>query len=189
MAKSKTRLPVIIGIVLVTGFLAVRFLEAAGTRAHAMRTEACQSLGPKTMAAGLAPGKPAPDFELADQNGKKWKLSSLRGKPVLINFWATWCAPCVEEMPSIENLKKHLGDDLTVLAVSVDEDWDVVKKFFPKGTSLPVLLDTSKDVPKRFGTEKYPETFLVDSQGNVQTLLHQVKWDGAEAALCLENLH
>ena len=189
MSKSRTRLALITGIVLVMGFFAARFLQAAGTRAAAMRAEACQALGPQTMAASLKPGMEAPDFELADANGKKLSLRSLRGKPVLLNFWATWCAPCVEEMPSLENLHKRVGDDLAVVTVSVDEDWAAVKKFFPKGTSLPILLDTSKEVPKRYGSEKYPETFLIDSQGRLTQLLYQVKWDGAEAALCLENLH
>lgn len=182
-------MPVLVVVVLATAFLGARFLSAAGARAAAMRAEACQAIGPQTMAAPLKPGMEAPDFELADKSGKKWSLRSFRGKPVLLNFWATWCAPCVEEMPSLENLKKRLGDDLQILTVSVDEEWSLIDKFFPRGTALPVLLDTSKEVPKRYGTEKYPETFLIDSQGRLQTLLHQVKWDGAEAALCLENLH
>jgi peroxiredoxin len=190
MTKTRsTRLALVAGIVLVMGFLAARFLQAAGIRAEAMRAEACQSLGPQTMVASLKPGMEAPDFELADANGKKLSLRSLRGKPVLLNFWATWCAPCVEEMPSLENLHDRLGDKLAVVTVSVDEDWAAVKKFFPKGTSLPVLLDASKEVPKRYGSEKFPETFLIDSQGKLQQLIYQAKWDGAEAALCLENLH
>ena len=154
-----------------------------------MRAEACQAIGPKPMAAPLTAGSMAPDFEIADKSGKKWSLSQLRGKPVLLNYWATWCAPCVEEMPSLENLAKRVGDDLHIVTVSVDEEWALIDKFFPKGTDLRVLLDTTKEVPKSFGTDKYPETFLIDSQGRLQTLLHQVKWDGAEAALCLENLH
>jgi cytochrome c biogenesis protein CcmG/thiol:disulfide interchange protein DsbE len=189
MTKSRSRMALVAGIVLVTGFFAARFLQAAGTRAAAMRAEACQALGPQPMAASLHPGMEAPDFELADASGKKISLRSLRGRPVLLNFWATWCAPCVEEMPSLENLHKRVGDELAVVTVSVDEDWAAVKKFFPRGTSLPVLLDTSKEVPKRYGSEKYPETFLIDSRGKLTQLLYQVKWDGAEAALCLENLH
>ena len=189
MATSRARMTLIAGCVLVVGFFAARFLLAAGNRAAAMRSEACQALGPQTMAASLKPGMEAPDFEVLNAEGKKVTLRSLRGKPVLLNFWATWCAPCVEEMPSLENLHKRVGNDLTMAAVSVDEDWAAVKKFFPHGTSLPVYLDSSKEVPKRYGTEKYPETFLIDSQGYLRQLLYQVKWDGAEAALCLENLH
>jgi thiol-disulfide isomerase/thioredoxin len=189
MAISKAR-GVVLGVVFLSvAFLAVRFLQAAGNRARAMRVEACQALKPQELAKVLKRGQEAPDFELSDATGKKWSLRALRGKPVLLNFWATWCPPCIEEMPSLENLSRRLADKLTVLTVSVDEDWDAVKKFFPRGTSLSVLLDTSKDVPKKFGTDKYPETFLIDSQGRVQQLFYQAKWDGAEAALCLDNLH
>ena len=153
-----------------------------------MRAEACAALKPQPFAQAVKPEQEAPDFELADATGKKWSLRALRGKPVLLNFWATWCAPCVEEMPSLENLNKRVGDKLTVLTVSVDEDWEAVKKFFPRGTGLSVLLDSSKEIPKRFGTEKFPETFLIDSQGRLQKLFYQAKWDSAEAALCLDNL-
>ncbi len=186
---GKARLPLAGVVVLAIGFLAVRFLGSAGARAQAMRAEACQAIAPQQMKAPITVGAEAPDFELADKKGNKVKLSSLRGKPVLLNFWATWCAPCVEEMPSIENLAKRVGDGLQVVTVSVDEDWEAVDKFFPKGTSLRVLLDASKEVPKRYGSDKYPETFLIDSTGKITQLFYQVKWDGAEAALCLESLH
>jgi peroxiredoxin len=137
----------------------------------------------------LKVGQEAPDFELADPSGKKVSLRSLRGRPVLLNFWATWCQPCVEEMPALESLVRHGGaSHITVITVSVDESWDVVNKFFPSGTALKVLLDTSKEVPKKYGTEKYPETFLIDSQGRVQQLFYQRRWDSAEALLCLESL-
>ena len=183
------RFAVLLVVVLCVGTVAARFLQAAGGRARAMREEACRSLSPERMAPVIQPGQEAPDFELADANGKKWSLRSLRGRPVLLNFWATWCAPCVEEMPSLEDLTKRVGDRLTVLTVSVDESWDVVRRFFPQGTALSVLLDPSKEVPKRYGTEKYPETFLIDSQGHVQHLFFQRKWNQAEAQLCLESLH
>jgi thiol-disulfide isomerase/thioredoxin len=186
---GKARLPVAAVVLLGVAFLGVRFLGAAGARAQAMRLEACQAIAPQTMKAPLAPGVEAPDFEVTDKSGKKVALRSLRGKPVLLNFWATWCAPCVEEMPSLENLHKRVKDHLNIVTVSVDEDWEAVNKFFPKGTQLPVFLDASKEVPKRYGSDKYPETFLIDSQGKIAQLFYQVKWDGAEAALCLENLH
>jgi cytochrome c biogenesis protein CcmG, thiol:disulfide interchange protein DsbE len=185
MRKSRTA--VLAVVLLAAAFLAVSFLQAAAARARSMRVEACRSLRPQPMTK-VKPGQEAPDFEGTDASGKKWSLRSLRGRPVLLNFWATWCAPCVEEVPSLENLARRSGEDLTVLAVSLDEDWDTVKKFFPKGTTLSVLLDTTKEIPKKFGTEKYPETFLIDSQGKLSQLFHQAKWDSAEAALCLESL-
>lgn len=186
LTRGKTGL-VLLVVLLAAAFLAVSFLQAAAARARSMRSEACRALRPQTMTK-VKPGDPAPDFELTDAKGKKWSLRSLRGKPVLLNFWATWCAPCVEEVPSLENLASRSSDSLTVLAVSLDEDWETVKKFFPKGTGLNVLLDESKEIPKKFGTEKYPETFLIDSEGRLTQLFHQARWDGAEAALCLESL-
>jgi thiol-disulfide isomerase/thioredoxin len=186
---SGRRLAVLLVVVPAVAFLAVRFIHAAGNRARAMRTEACRALTPQTMVASkVKPGDMAPDFKLKDAAGKTWSLSALRGKPVLLNFWATWCPPCVEEMPSLENLSQRVGDRLTVLTVSLDEDWNTVKKFFPRGTSLSILLDVDKEVPKRYGTEKYPETFLIDSAGRLQQLFYQARWDSAEAALCLDTL-
>jgi hypothetical protein len=96
----------------------------------------------------------------------------------------------VEEIPALEALVRQKGGgQLVVVTVSVDESWDVIHKFFPAGTALTVLLDPSKEVPKKYGTEKYPESFLIDSEGRVQQLFYQRKWDSAEAQLCLESLH
>jgi cytochrome c biogenesis protein CcmG/thiol:disulfide interchange protein DsbE len=170
------------------GIVATKFLGAAGARTQAMREEACGALRPQQLPAHLRGGAEAPDFELTDANGKKWSLRELRGRPVLINFWATWCAPCVEEMPTLETLNQHAGD-LVVLTVSVDESWEPVKKFFgAKGTKLAVLLDSEKVAAKKYGSEKFPETFLIDREGKVQKFFWQARWDSAEAALCLDTL-
>ena len=75
----------------------------------------------------------APDFELADAAGKKWSLRALRGRPVLVSFWATWCPPCVREMPSLDALARRLGDRAAILAVSVDENWEAIASSFPRG--------------------------------------------------------
>jgi peroxiredoxin len=182
------RLAVLALVVLAVGTIGSRFLRAAGARARAMRAEACRALGPQKLAAHLKVGQEAPDFELPDATGKKWSLRSLRGHPVLLNFWATWCPPCLEELPSLETLSNHAGDRLIVLTVSVDEDWDTVRKIFPRGTPLSILLDPSREVPKKYGTEKYPESFFIDSEGRIEQLFYQEKWDQAEAAICLENL-
>ena len=101
-------------------------------------------------------------------------LSAQRGHPVMLNFWATWCPPCVDEIPALEDLARRIdGTDLRLLAVSVDEDWDTVRRFFAKGTRIGVLHDASKELPKKYGTEKYPETFLIDAQGQGPLLLRQ----------------
>ena len=171
------------------GLVGVQFLKAAGGRAEAMRVDACNALAPSPVAPFLR-GREAPDFELKDANGRTWSLKSLRGRPVLLHFWATWCPPCVEEIPQVESLAKRLGDRAVVLTVSLDEDWDVVTKFFAKsGTELSVLLDTTKEVPKKYGTDKYPETFLIDAEGKVRHhFVNKKEWASAEAALCVDSV-
>jgi peroxiredoxin len=170
------------------GLVATMFFRAAGDTAESTRGNACRTLNPDPVPAALR-HQEAPDFELPDATGKRWKLSSLRGRPVLLNFWATWCPPCVEEMPSMEDLTRAVGDQAVVLAVSVDEDWDALKRFFPRGTPLSVLLDTSKNIPKRYGTEKYPETYLIGADGQVKHyFVNTRKWGEPEAVQCLESL-
>ena len=184
---DRRRMAAVIGSLSFVVLLGSSYLRAS-VAARGEPVEACEALGQQPIGGPLRPGQVAPDFELADAAGKKWSLSSLRGKPVLLHFWASWCAPCVTEMPSVESLSRRLGDRVTVLTVSVDESWDDVKRFFPRGTNLTVLLDSGEQVIGRFGTEKFPETFLIDSEGRLQHLFHQVDWDRPEAARCLAGL-
>ena len=167
----------------------VQFFLAAGQGLARTRAAACQALHPDPVPAAIASGD-APDFELKDADGKTITLRSQRGHPVLLNFWATWCPPCAEEMPSMERLATALeNSDIRTLAVSVDENWDVVKKFFASGTHLGVLLDPSRDVPKRYTTEKFPETFLIDAQGRVRHYFISTRdWSRPEVIACLESL-
>lgn len=132
----------------------------------------------------------APDFKLKDYQGRDVQLSSLRGTVVLVNFWATWCSTCVVEMPSMERLVQRLhGKPFRLLAVSVDDDWAAVRKFFPKGTALEVLLDTPRDTPKRYGTDKFPESFLVDKDGQIrQFVVSNRDWDTGDTQACIESL-
>jgi peroxiredoxin len=187
-ALKSRRLWAGLAVALGVGLVGVQFLGAAADTAAATRGNACRALTPDPVPAALQ-NREAPDFELPDATGKKWSLRSLRGRPVLLNFWATWCPPCVDEVPSIEDLARSVGSDAVVLAVSLDEDWDALKRFFPRGTPLPVLLDLSKEVPKKYGTEKYPETYLIDSKGQVRHyFINTRKWNQPEAAQCLESL-
>ena len=111
----------------------------------------------------------APDFAVPDLAGRAVRLSGLRGKVVVLNLWATWCPPCVEEMPSLERLYAELGADLAVLAVSQDEDGKrVVVPFVERmHLSFPVLLDPERQVGDRYGVSGYPETFVIDRNGLV----------------------
>jgi peroxiredoxin len=117
----------------------------------------------------LTVGKPAPDFNLPDLNEKTVRLSDYRGKVVFLNFWATWCKPCREEMPSMELLYKNFeGDGFVVLAVSIDRV--TTKKDIPpfvKSMSLtfPILVDSWGQTDKRYKLMGVPETYIIDQQG------------------------
>lgn len=174
-------------VAVATATLAVRFFAGAAWTAAAARNSACGTLMPDPLAPKLR--GLAPDFDLADASGKKWSLHALRGRPVLVSFWATWCPPCVQEMPSLEALARRLGDRATILAVSVDENWEAIRKFFPKGTPLTVLLDPSRAAPASYGTSQFPESFLIDPSGHVRyAFINQRDWSVPEAAACIEDL-
>jgi peroxiredoxin len=112
-------------------------------------------------------GQPCPDFTLPDLRGTPFRLSDHRGKVVLINFWATWCPPCVEEMPSLERLHRALEEKgLVVLAPSVDDSVEAIEAFREEhGLSFTVLHDRGADVSHAYQTFKYPETYVVDRNG------------------------
>jgi peroxiredoxin len=174
---------------LAIAFVAVRFLGAAHETLARTRGGACLALTPDPLPEFLRNGL-APDFQLPDAAGRTVSLRGQLGHPVLLNFWATWCPPCVEEVPSLEDFARKIdGTDLRFLAVSVDDDWGAIRRFFIKGTQIGVLLDASHDVPKTFGTEKYPESFLIDATGHVRYyFINKRDWSRPEAVACLESL-
>jgi peroxiredoxin len=108
-------------------------------------------------------GQQAPDFTLKGEDGRPIKLSDYRGKLVFLNFWATWCLPCVEEMPEMEKLNKTFKDrKFQMLAVSVDTDWDVVKQFYKAhNLTIPAALDPGHQISGLYKVFKFPETFLM----------------------------
>ena len=137
-------------------------------------------------------GKPAPDFTLSDLSGKQVQLSSLKGKVVLVNFWATWCPPCREEIPSMVKLNQMMqGKNFQMLAVSIDERGkEAVQEFFSQaGVTLPALLDTDGSVARRYGTTGVPETFIVDTKGVVRKkVVGAVDWSVPDGVQYLEQL-
>lgn len=126
-------------------------------------------------------GTTAPDFTVSDGQ-KTVRLSELRGKPVLLNFWATWCPPCVQETPALVALQQQLGDKVVILAVSMDEDADAYKAFTAK--RMPGLLtvrDPDKKSSALYGTFAYPESFLIDKDGKIQRkFIGAVEWTSPE---------
>jgi peroxiredoxin len=108
------------------------------------------------------------DFTLTDLQGKNWTLKDLRGKVVLVNFWATWCPPCRKEMPDLDALyQKFQGQGLVVLAIS-DEDVGKVKPFVEeRKISYPILLDPGRKVNELFSVEGIPKSFVYDREGKL----------------------
>jgi peroxiredoxin len=133
----------------------------------------------------LKAGGPAPDFRLPSLQGGEVELRSVRGRPVVLNFWATWCPPCVVEMPSLERLHKTLGPEgLAVLAVSADEDEARLRRFVEENAlTLPVLRDPGgRTAASAYRTTGYPETFVLDRNGIVQQhYVGPAEWDTPEA--------
>jgi peroxiredoxin len=119
----------------------------------------------------IGEGDRAPEFRLTSLDGRQVSLSDFKGKVVMVHFWATWCPPCVEEMPTIEKLYRNFqGKDFEILAVSVDEGGpDAIRSFLKQNRlTLPVLLDPGAPVSKTYGTFKFPETYIVDRNGIVK---------------------
>lgn len=111
----------------------------------------------------------AEDFTLKDENGKPHTLSSYRGKVVVINFWATWCPPCLKEMPSMERAhKKWTREGIEILAINAGEDEDSIFAFTGEyNISFTVLLDENSSVLDRFPSIGLPTTYVIDPQGYV----------------------
>ena len=119
-------------------------------------------------------GKIAPDFQLATLDGQKITLSTLRGKPVLLNFWASWCGPCRLEMPFIQKIyedKALTEKGLVILAVDIGENPGTVKDFVTgNGFTFTVLLDRSQDTAHRYNIRGIPATFFINESGIIQDI-------------------
>ncbi len=118
---------------------------------------------------GVRVGNQAPDFSLPSRR-EAVRLQELRGRIVLLNFWATWCPPCVSEMPSLEALRKRMaGQDFQLLAVSVDEvGWEAIDRFLARiPVSMTILLDARGDVSSLYGTYQLPESYLIGRDGRI----------------------
>jgi peroxiredoxin len=133
----------------------------------------------------LKRGAVAPTFRVPALEGNPIDLGSYRGRWVLVNFWATWCPPCVAEMPSLERLHRALGGHgLTVVSVSADEDEALLRRFVSeRGVTFPVGRDPGgRTVAQAYRTTGYPETFVIDPAGLVQEVfVGPAEWDTPQA--------
>jgi len=161
------------------------FLQGAACAASA------SLLGRDALAAGeaayaVSPWQGAvPPLQAVDTQGKAWRLSDLRGRAVLLNFWASWCEPCRAEMPTLQQIADFYGSDkLLVLAINFKEHPTRAIQFAAStGLSLPVLLDPQGQTARAWGVKVFPTTVLVDRQGRPrQRVQGEVDWTGAAAA-------
>lgn len=119
----------------------------------------------------LQEGDTAPDFTADLADGSTFTLSEQRGKVVLLNFWATWCGPCVEEMPAFEKLHKEYGEEVAVLAVNSLEDEETVRQFVAEtGYTFPIAFDVEGTVNMKYPTDGIPYTLVIGKDGTVQNI-------------------
>lgn len=140
------------------------------------------SLGPAAHAGGLAAGSPAPDFVLTARDGGKVRLADLKGDVVMINFWASWCGPCRQEMPLLAQLQaKYEPLGFQLLGVNVEPDSrEALAWLQGVPVTFPILFDTASEVAGRFGVQGMPSTVFVDRAGNVR-YVHQGYKPGDES--------
>lgn len=128
-------------------------------------------------------GKPAPDFTLVDREGKTWTLSGLKGQVVFVNFWATWCPPCREEMPSMQKLHSMLPKDKFKMLAVLSKDKPAMADMFAVklGLTMPILNDGDDRVGPKYGLTGLPETFIVDKEGVLrEKFIGPANWDAPE---------
>jgi thiol-disulfide isomerase/thioredoxin len=135
---------------------------------------------------------PAPAISLVDRTGHTIELSDLRGKPVIVNLWATWCEPCLREMPSLERLQSRLGERIAVLAVSEDRGGNkAVEPFIAKIElkSVKIYIDPKSEVGHAFAVRGLPTSFLIDRDGKVLGRVEgAAEWDSPKILGVLEPL-
>src|SRR5471032_75479 len=167
-----------------------RFLLASALTSFAL--PALADLGPDLLKGSLAkmalakPPKPVPEFAFADGDDKPLKLADYKGKVVLVNFWATWCVPCVKEMPSLDRLQAEMGKDrFLVLPLSLDgTSKPKVAPFYKDKNlaSLGIYFDKGKKVQQALDVSVLPTSILIDGQGReIGRMVGEADWDKPEA--------
>ncbi len=173
-------------------FATVLVLAAVGVALYAAATAptpepaAPATVRPSAEPALIKPSKPkvAEDFALPTPDGGSFKLSAQRGKVVLVNFWATWCPPCLEEMPAMERLwRRHKDAGFVLVAISLDADPKKVPPFVSaRKFSFPIAVDPKMAVAERYGVRALPSSFVVDRQGMMAGVaLGPRSWDDSAA--------
>ncbi len=135
-------------------------------------------------------GRPAKNFQFT-MDGKPETLASLRGKVVILNFWATWCPPCVDETPSLIQLQKHIAPlGGTILGVSLDDDASAYAEFLKTyHIDFPTYRDPTKKSALDYGTTMYPETYIIDRNGRIdRKIIGPQDWTGPQMMAYLDSI-
>jgi thiol-disulfide isomerase/thioredoxin len=162
----------------------------AGIGAGEARVEGGEGDGPQTVE--YPPGsKAAPKFALPTEKGDIVTLDSLRGRVVMYNIFATWCEPCMEELPFVEELQRRLGPKgfTTVLASWNKNAAELREKWKPDASPVTLVFDSDKAIGTRFGTSKIPEAYLIDKDGKVRwKFTHARRWTDEKYVAIIEKL-
>lgn len=137
------------------------------------------------------PSRAVPPLSLSDLDGRTWSLAALHGRPVVLNFWATWCEPCRAEMPSLDLMAlKHERDGLVVLTINFRESAPTIRRFLDAvPLSLPVLLDRDGAAARAFAVAVFPTTLMVSRRGRpLAEVRGEVDWTGADGRALVESL-
>ncbi len=127
-------------------------------------TETAGTLPPET----TEPDYSAPDFTMQDKDGNAVKLSDFEGKPIILNFWASWCGPCKMEMPDIQEFYEKYGQDIHFVLVSLDDSMDTAQAFISEsGYTFPVYFDATSMGAYTYGASSIPMTFFIDANGDL----------------------
>jgi len=135
-------------------------------------------------------GRKAPDFAL-EMNGRQTHLSDLKGKVVVLDFWATWCPPCVEEAPSLNALQQRIeSQGGLVLGISQDDDSSAYETFLVQhGVNFPTFRDPSKKIPETYGTVMIPEAYIISRDGKIaRKIVGPQDWSSPELTASIETL-
>ena len=189
--------------VLIAALIAGKYVMLLEPAVAREKRAACRGLRPSPTNKALLTGeftsfpRPAPDLMVQDYTGQMRKLSEYKGQVVFLNFWATWCPPCIDEVPAIENLQREFNDeDFVVVALASSNDWNEVRSFFPDGTNMTIMLDPPANdedrlgtIAKSWGVPALPETFLIDKDGFVRYYFANKRdWHSDVALTCVRSL-